>query len=355
MSPVWTEEYVNQYGLVSAKSEYASYIITMTTIGIQLFMNGYALIIFFETPSERRQGRSLYLITGWLIFLAYTLGACVDFLRSFEILMKTSHGQTYMQIRDSTNLWMDSLGYICRTLVFLMGDGLLLFRCYLVLSVDWLWILALPVVMYLSVTALGICTAVLNARYSDPTPQTTSMVGLSWDIMTFATNVLITSMLCYRLLASHRDLAKSMPEAGKRLAVYRTAVRILVEAALPLAIVGIINAAIAIVPFATRNGNITGYVGNTKALAGAVKCVALIYYALQALAPQIIIFRVTTGRSWTKTDKSSAEALSRSLAFGGSQPEESHISGRLTRDDEEIAEECRPDPATSCNVGLKAE
>ncbi|TFK19531.1 hypothetical protein FA15DRAFT_708895 [Coprinopsis marcescibilis] len=83
MSPVWTKEYINGYGLVYAKGQYANYVITMATIGIQFFMNSYALIVFFETPRERRQGRVLYLISGWLIFAFYTMGASSDMAKIF--------------------------------------------------------------------------------------------------------------------------------------------------------------------------------------------------------------------------------------------------------------------------------
>ncbi|TFK19530.1 hypothetical protein FA15DRAFT_708894 [Coprinopsis marcescibilis] len=103
------------------------------------------------------------------------------------------------------------------------------------------------------------------------------------------------------------------------------------------------------------NSNITSYAGDPKALLVAYECLSLVHYALQAIAPQMIIFQVTTGRSWVKTNKSSAEALSQSLAFNhGPQPEESHLSGRLTRNDEEmITEERRTDPDETPNVRFK--
>ncbi|TFK19672.1 hypothetical protein FA15DRAFT_708773 [Coprinopsis marcescibilis] len=334
MSSAWTEEYANDYGLVSAKVTYATNVITVSIVGIQFFMNCYALIVFFETTSERRQGRALYLISGWLIFAFYTMGACSDMSRMFKILLEAVNGLDYMQIYSSTALWMDSLSVSSVCLVFIIGDGLLLYRCSLLLAGGWCWVLALPLLMYLSVIALSIVNVVMLFPYSESMEDTLSNVTLSCDILAFTTNLFITSVLCYQLWSSHRKLARSMPSAGKRLVVYQTAIRILVESALPLAIAGILKAAISYVPIVA--GNISRYSGDPKALEVAYACSELLYYGLQALAPQLIIFRVTTGRSWTKTDKSSAEAFSRSLAFyQGPQPDESPI----TRDDEEIAEE----------------
>ncbi|TFK18557.1 hypothetical protein FA15DRAFT_660612 [Coprinopsis marcescibilis] len=161
-------------------------------------------------------------------------------------------------------------------------------------------------------------------------------VWIALEILTFATNLLITSILCYKLWSSHRNFARSLTSAGERLSVYHTAIRILVESALPLTIVGIINVVTVVAAqIAAR------YDGDPKALAVTSRLSSglLVTPVTQALAPQMIIFRVTTGRSWAKTDKSSAEALSRSLAFAHMpQQGESQVSGNLTRNDEEIPE-----------------
>ncbi|TFK19044.1 hypothetical protein FA15DRAFT_602219, partial [Coprinopsis marcescibilis] len=308
--------------------------------GIQFFMSSYALIVFFETPRERRQGRALYLISGWLIFTLYTVGACIDMVNIFQKLLEASNGVEYMQIK-SRMAPMVHLNSIPFLFLFVVGDGLLLYRCYLLVAGGWLWLLALPVLMYLSVIGkystitLSTLGVVLVSR--GVTTNIPAKVVLGSDVLTFLTNLLITSILCYRLVSAQRDLARSIPLAGKRFAVYRTAMRILVESALPLTIAGIMNMVISLTLLSIKNSSrITGFDGDPKVLYAVYASVQLVYFALQALAPQMIIFRVTTGRSWMKTDKSSAEALSRSLAFNhGQQPEESHLSGRLTRNDED--------------------
>ncbi|TFK19667.1 hypothetical protein FA15DRAFT_723524 [Coprinopsis marcescibilis] len=349
MSPVWTQEYANEYGLVYAKGRYADYVLTMGIVGVQLFMNSYALIIFLETPSERRQGRALYLVSGWLIFTFYTIKACTDMARMFQLLLEASNGIEFLEIY-SVSLWMDCLSALSLCFVFVVGDGLLLYRCYLLLAGSWLWLLSLPVLMYLSTIGLNIISAVLYIRDSETLADTQTKVGISLEILTFATNFLITTILCYRMLSAHRDLARMIPLAGKRLAVYQIAIRILVESALPLTISGIIYTAVTYIPTVSAR-HVSLYDGDPKALVVAYHGAAVVYFSLQALAPQIIIFRVTTGRSWTKTDKSSNEALSQSLAFAhDQQPEESNADVSGIKSDDEIAEGGRSDAKANSNV-----
>lgn len=57
----------------------------------------------------------------------------------------------------------------------------------------------------------------------------------------------------------------------------------------------------------------------------------------QALSPQMIIFRVTTGRSWLSTpDANTGTALSRPIAFNNGPMEQSFLASiRPVRDEEE--------------------
>ncbi|TFK19037.1 hypothetical protein FA15DRAFT_709329 [Coprinopsis marcescibilis] len=344
-----TEEYMDGYGLVYAKAAYANYVIAAATAGIQFFMNCYCSIVFLETPRERRQGRALYLVAGWLICAFYTMGACFDISRIFQDLLEASNGLEYAQLSGH---WIHSLNLISILLVFIVGDGLLLYRCYLLLAGGWLRLFILPIFMYLSTIAFNIVSIVLASRDPEDLTLVTGRVSLGFAVLIFLTNFVITSILCYRLVSAHQDLTRSMPSARKRLAVYQTAMRILIESGLPLTIAGLIYMAIHIVPMIEDTAV---YDDHSTAFLTAHEFVTVVYFALQAIAPQLIIFRVTAGRSWAKTNRSSAEALSHSLAFNnGPQAEEYHLSGRITRnDDEMIAEESCTDPDETRNVRFK--
>ena len=126
--------------------------------------------------------------------------------------------------------------------------------------------------------ALGIAYLVFYTFPEQDTLESTmANVRLSHDILGFVTNFLVTAIICYQLVSSHRRLAKSLP--AKRLAVYRAAVRILIESGLPLAVAGTVNAVLFTIPFSYDS--ITEYGGDANALVSATLTVQLVYFALQ--------------------------------------------------------------------------
>ncbi|TFK22302.1 hypothetical protein FA15DRAFT_563240, partial [Coprinopsis marcescibilis] len=276
--------------------------------GIQFFMTSYGLVVFFETPPGKRKGRGPYIITGCLIFVLFTVSACIDIIKPFGALLEASDGLEYMEVIFSDlATWKHIVNDVSISLVFVLGDGLLLYRCYLMFIGSW-WVLVAPVLTYLSSIALSI-----SLLCPLPAGIVTSMETLR-NILSVVTNIFVTSIISYRIVATHREVAKALP--GQHLAMYTTALRVLLESALPLSIAGIVQAAIHVVPLASGPGRIRDYTGDARALLVAGHTVSAVYYALQAIAPQLIIFRVTTGRSWAQTGGSrDAEAFSRSLAF----------------------------------------
>ncbi|TFK22294.1 hypothetical protein FA15DRAFT_657634 [Coprinopsis marcescibilis] len=189
---------------------------------------------------------------------------------------------------------------------YLMVGGLI-FVFFTISTWRWRWLCIIPVVTYLSSIAL--------------------------DITGIATNLVLTSIICYQLVSRHRHLARLLP--AKRLKVYRSAVRILVESALPLSIVGLWSTAIHLANFDNFNNGR----GESTALTAIQGIAGPVYGVLQALAPQMIIFRATTGRSWVKTSTRDTEVFSRPLAFNhGTRSEDPLASVVLSGNDHEFGE-----------------
>ncbi|TFK22293.1 hypothetical protein FA15DRAFT_644395 [Coprinopsis marcescibilis] len=324
MASPWTKADRNEYGLVYAKARYANYAITMFTTGIQFFMMAYSLAIYFETPREKRKGRAPYLVIGCLIFILSTLSACTDIAIIFNSLLEASDGLSYLAV-EPTGTWQNIFSETTFFFVFILGDGLLLYRCYLMLFGGWLWLVALPILTYLATIALSIFQIVTFAQEEGDGIRIAISMECARNILSVATNIIITFIICHRLMSSHKRWAESLPT--KRLVVYSAAMRILVESALPLSVAGIVQAGLQIVPV-TLGGRISDYTGNRNALIVAMSTSSLIYYALLAIAPQMVILRVTTGRSWAKTERSTdVEIFSRSLAFNhGARGNESELS-----------------------------
>ncbi|TFK21638.1 hypothetical protein FA15DRAFT_658143 [Coprinopsis marcescibilis] len=262
-----------EYGLVLAKTFYSNYVITIFTAGIQCFMAFYTVITYFESSQERRQGRGGYILVGCLIFLVYTLGACVDVTQPFDMLLQASNGLDYLRIRGTSRDWREFFSFTCLTILFILGDGLLV-------------------------------------QFSFEYQPVPVLSNPSWSL-DVASRLTDTYLFVYDW-----HLAKSLP--AKRLSVYTTAVRVLVESALPLAIAGIIQIAVTL-----SSRSMVNFSGDRNAMMATIGATSLLYYALL-----IIIFRITMGRSLAATSKSAdAGAFSRSLAFNhGPQGEDSLMS-----------------------------
>ncbi|TFK26013.1 hypothetical protein FA15DRAFT_755344 [Coprinopsis marcescibilis] len=272
-------------------------------------MTSYGLAVFFETAPGKREGRGPYICIGCIIFVLFTVSACVDILKPFDALLEASDGLEYLGLAShKIPTWEDIVSELSMSLVFIFADGLLLYRCYLMFIGGSWWILVLPILTYLSTIAVSIFLI-----FPLPPGGVTSVETFR-NILSLVTNIFITSMISYRVVATHREAEKAV--SGQHLAVYTTVVRILLESALPLSLVGIVQVAIHIVPVVSGPRRMQDYTGDARSLLVAAHTTSAVYYALQAIAPQMIIFRVTTGRSWAQTDRSSdAEAFSCSIAF----------------------------------------
>ncbi|TFK21647.1 hypothetical protein FA15DRAFT_758593 [Coprinopsis marcescibilis] len=328
-----TREFANEFGLVYAKATYANYVISIFASGIQFFMIAYCLTTFFETPADLRKGRAPYLVVGCLIFVFSTLSACVDITISFDMLLEASNGIEYLGLLSPG--WKDLVTSVSILMMFILGDGLLLYRCYLILYGGHRWLLALPVATYLSTIGLSLYQIALIATIEGWGGQTSALVTeSSRNILSVLTTIFITVIICYRLNSDYKRLAKALPT--KRLGVYTNAIRILVESALPLSIAGIAQVSVQIPQSVYGARKMAGFTGDRKALMVALSTTSLLWYALLAISPQLIIFRVSTGRSWAKTVRSTdAEAFSRSLAFNHAPcAAESSISGNEESEEE---------------------
>ncbi|RXW20457.1 hypothetical protein EST38_g5391 [Candolleomyces aberdarensis] len=111
-------------------------------------------------------------------------------------------------------------------------------------------------------------------------------------LLIVSTNIIVTALIVFRLLRARQNLTKLLPSAD--VGVYTGVIAMLIESAAPPAIFGIIVAAITL-------GRVSGALSNSSE--GTVVCSVLfvgLFYSFCSLSPHMIIFRVTTGRSFTK-------------------------------------------------------
>ncbi|RXW20659.1 hypothetical protein EST38_g5173 [Candolleomyces aberdarensis] len=203
----------------------------------------------------------------------------------FQILFKsTSPGHWLELSRASDENWKNLVGNVSTGIIFVIGDALLVYRCYIVCMEYW-WMAILPMITSLS----GIVLFFMQ-RYKDASDSDTHRYSTAFTRLIVSTNVVVTTLITFRLLRARRTLAKFLPSADATL--YTGVIAILIESAAPLTIFGIAKAILENlwVPVPRRSS-------------GFIVCVYVsqgLFYSFCALSPHMIIFRITTGRSFTK-------------------------------------------------------
>ncbi|KAJ2915383.1 hypothetical protein MD484_g5022, partial [Candolleomyces efflorescens] len=114
---------------------------------------------------------------------------------------------------------------------------------------------------------------------------------ISRVFLTVATNLMVTTLIAFHLLRTRQSLAKLLPTQDSRL--YTGPMAILIESALPLTVFGLAYAPFLVVAIPESNGAFALFLV-------AYNTLNTLFYMFCALSPHMIIFRVTTGRSWLR-------------------------------------------------------
>ncbi|RXW12434.1 hypothetical protein EST38_g13418 [Candolleomyces aberdarensis] len=214
--------------------------------------------------------------------------------------------------------------------VILIADALLIYRLYMIYIEHW-WVTILPI--------LTSVTAVVLFFVGNYVQGAGARAGPAATALTVTTTVIITSLISFRLLRARRTFSKLLPSSDTHL--YTGIVAILIESALPLSVFGILAA-------------IMQQLGDSKARAsvGFLVCDPLfsgLFYSFCALSPHMIIFRVTTGRSFTKFPTVKNGALN-TLQFAHHTAESSFLQSNFNH--RELGR--IQDPDTDAERGLDA-
>ncbi|KAF8877557.1 hypothetical protein CPB84DRAFT_1879768 [Gymnopilus junonius] len=184
-----------------------------------------------------------------------------------------------------------------------MGDALLMYRCFVLLSNN-IWIIILPAMLFITSSILAILTVVESVL-----PDASVFSGLSqslgvpWVSLSVAFNVLVTSLICGRILLSYLALKRMglAPNARERWGM----IGILIESSLPFSIFGIVLAAFYGLPVTNQNSQVVSALADT-------------WGGIVGISPQLIILRVAMGNAWTKNNVSSAAIQSTAMQFKNS-------------------------------------
>ncbi|TFK23462.1 hypothetical protein FA15DRAFT_705451 [Coprinopsis marcescibilis] len=335
-------------GSTNLRAKFSHSIILIWAAGVQTFLSCYGFSRFLESPKDVRRGRVFCIALSFLIFGIFTLAAAVKVHQNFETTLHVSNGLEYILTIEADNVWFDYVTMTCYGALLTIGDGLLLYRCYIILNDTSKWWLVVPPAF----TFLGTIASVIIQFTSQNSDIELSAVIAS-VCLGAVTNIFITTIITYHLIKSQKSFTAILP--GKTFRVYNRVTSILIESAVPLAVSGLLYAALSLAIL--RPMGIVGCPHWSVRLGVTSSTVGTIHYVFLALSPQMILFRVTTGRSWTK-HPSTAEDLTRpnfthSLAFAsGLRDQESRDSDMDARGDVRLQEPSEdPLPSASSSRG----
>ncbi|TFK28301.1 hypothetical protein FA15DRAFT_665520 [Coprinopsis marcescibilis] len=261
---------------------YAESNVQLVSIGLQLFMCIYGLVVYLESSRAAKKGRILYVAVSFTILGLSVMTTVCNNYSNYNSLLNTVPGDL-ARTRIALNQFGQGtpsygIARIASTFIAFVGDGLLLYRCYFFWS-DKRWVVVLPALVYLASVVMGI----LQMLWQDIFSGWVIDFSVSWVALNATLNALITGMISYSLLRAYFKHRDHLPPNASR--VYLSVVAILVEAALPLSLAGIVLAALM---------NQSRGAGATGVHQGFFR---ILYFFLLAISPQMIIFRITTGRS----------------------------------------------------------
>ncbi|KAK0434481.1 hypothetical protein EV421DRAFT_2062414 [Armillaria borealis] len=280
------------FDLESQRAFYASIIVGSLVFGAQICLYVQSFVYLLKIGDKKR--RNFYIVFGAILVLLTAIGGGTNIqLGQFMWIQYPDYpGGAPAYFADHSSDWYEVWGTGCDAFANIMADGLLLYRCYIIYSSN-IWVVAFPLLVLLASTAMVIITIVQSAI-----PESTLFFGLpvnfaiAWISLTVGFNVIVTSLICYRLLSFNIASRKTLPPELAN--SYTSISAMMLESAAPFTISGIVY----VVTFAVESPSQQVFAG--------------IWGVMVALSPQLIITRVAMGIAW---NKDAVDRVTASLAF----------------------------------------
>ncbi|KAG2006796.1 hypothetical protein CC2G_014542 [Coprinopsis cinerea AmutBmut pab1-1] len=282
---------------------YSNSTVGIAVAAIELFMWIYSVQLYLELPRVERRGRERYLVVSFIMVSLACMSAVSGAINVYNFLLEThlpsgNFDEVWEKYDNSVLDHMEIMMLIAQRWI---GDLLLIYRCYIIWQ-DRLMVATLPVLVFLASFGISLGRFIpLHGWKSRSHPLRTA------DAFVYvALHILVTALISFRLMRARRRLARTLGAIDDK--VYTSVVAMLVESAAAIAIITI--------PYATTN-ILEGWMAYKVHVVFAVG-----YNTVISLAPQLIIFRVASGRSWVRRPESFSEGVSHVLRFHESQASE---------------------------------
>ncbi|KAG7443430.1 uncharacterized protein BT62DRAFT_935046 [Guyanagaster necrorhizus] len=262
---------------------YVSIIVGSIVFGAQICLYVQSFVYLLKNPVKK--WRNFYILFGAIFVVLTTVGGGTNMQLGQLIWIQHPDypGGAPAYFADHSSDWYEIWGTASVSFANIMGDGLLLYRCYIIYNSN-IWMVGFPFLVLLASTAMIVITIVQSA-----VPESTHFFGLpinfaiAWICLTVGFNVIVTALICYRLLSFHKVSRETLPSELTN--TYTSISAMMLESAAPFTISGIVY----VIAFAVKRpsqqvfAGISGHGGN-----------------LQALPPQLIITRIAMGMTWNK-------------------------------------------------------
>ncbi|KAI0067445.1 hypothetical protein BV25DRAFT_1100386 [Artomyces pyxidatus] len=268
--------------------------------GLEVYTFFTSVYCLWGRPSSYTKDRRLYVGYGAVLLCLVTIAVTTDALwgQYMWIDHRNDVGGPLGYFGVSGSSWFNVFGSSADATANVLGDGLLLYRCYMIWG-SRLWVIAFPALIYLASTVLVIITVVESALPNAFLLNgSAANFGVPWVACSVSLNIIVTGMICGRLLyMRHLTRTVMTPEMAY---MYTSIIAILIESAMPFSIVGIGL----VITYAQNNPTSTAF--------------AYVWGMFCSLSPQMIILRVAMGRGWSRD---TAAQLSHSINFATMPPQ----------------------------------
>ncbi|KAH6912343.1 hypothetical protein BKA70DRAFT_1098698 [Coprinopsis sp. MPI-PUGE-AT-0042] len=290
-----SESELNTFGAMFAKSQFGTVIIGTASLVLQTTLVLYGIAAFLRAPKAKRAGRSPFILISCAILLTSSIDTILDIRRVFQTLyVGGPTGKSYIEAGFrllETEAGIDRVGDVMLLISIAIGELLMasLWRC-LILWRERKWVILLPTIAWIG----GIGECFWSTMIKDGADA-----RLAGAYLYVATHIMVTFLILLRLIVTWQRTSKAFPDR-KVPRMYSDVAGIILESAAPLALFGIgyiVTTSVALLyP--------TASIAQTATINVVDDAFSSLYFAFTALSPQMVIVRVTSGKSWKNSTES---------------------------------------------------
>ncbi|EPS97201.1 hypothetical protein FOMPIDRAFT_81947 [Fomitopsis schrenkii] len=267
---------------MSSLFQNANYIgnnISAILYGIELIVYGVTVYALWTKPKRGRSDTFFFCFsTSLLILLTIFYSTDAVFGEEMYVVNANYPGGMDAYLAKYVNVWYQTLSTASPITANLLGDGLMIYRCYIIYNN--VYIIVIPSLIWLGTFAAGILLL-----YASGNPNGNffggfaANCGLAYYTTEISLNFITTVLIIGRLLWISRYMGRNLGPATSE--TYVNAIAIVVESALPYTICGIVY----LVTYGVQSDISVLFLA--------------IYGMMTGLSPQLIIMRVVKGRATT--------------------------------------------------------